>query len=361
MSNIEWTGKTWNPVVGCTVTSPGCKNCYAMRMAGRLANNPATPQYADTVQKIKDKWVWTGHIGIAPDRVWIEPLRRQKPTTYFVNSMGDLFHPNVPDELIDRAFAVMALAPQHTFQILTKHADRMREYMCTEDRKKIIAATVLDISDLLAIQAGTFKARPTIEHFNQCFAGSGAFPNVWLGVSVEDNDRRHRVDDLMATPAAVRFVSYEPALGPLDDDIIPGLDWLIAGGESGPGARPAHPDWFRQVRDVCARHGVPFFFKQWGEWLPWEEFDYTSIVDEMEQTRFETVAWTGEDWENLGRPMWMDCHADDQFLGKVGKKAAGRVLDGQTHDGMPVIPTTRAQTRVCCEAAASSPDSGDQS
>jgi len=262
MTAIEWTEQTWNPIVGCTIATPGCTNCYAMKMANRLANNPATPHYAGTVKNVNGKTVWTGKMAMAPERVLTAPLRRRKPTTYFVNSMGDLFHEDVPDEWIDRVFAVMALCPQHTFQCLTKRAKRMQAYMAADRRDQINA-----IGGLLVQWAD-------MEDFVEW-----PLPNVWLGVSVEDQPRAdERIPHLLATPAAVRFISAEPLLSAISFRVpfsgakvnallgalpaVPPLSWVIAGGESGPDARPMHPDWARSLRDQCEAAVVPFFMKQ---------------------------------------------------------------------------------------------------
>lgn len=276
MTKIEWVrnadgspGESWNPVVGCSVLTPGCTNCYAMKMGWRLANNPATPHYAGTVEKVKGKPVWTGKVARAPEAVLTEPLRRRKPTTYFVNSMGDLFHEDVPDAWIDRVFAVMALAPQHTFQVLTKRAERMREYVGNA-RLRILGDGV----DRALRDAGINWNGFSGDRYSQAIAAATHWPlpNVWMGVSAERQaEADERIPDLLATPAAVRFVSVEPMLGPVDltewlhdsdcdiategfcictcrDLREPRLDWVIAGGESGPGARPMHPDWARAIR-----------------------------------------------------------------------------------------------------------------
>ena len=252
-TKIQWTEETWNPIVGCSIATPGCTNCYAMRMAWRLANNPATPHYAGTVEKVNGKPVWTGKVALAPDRVLAEPLRRRKPTMYFVNSMGDLFHEDVPDEWIDKVFAVMALAPQHTFQVLTKRAARMREYITARrfapiSRETNGLAYAFDKGDLNPIMVESMWP----------------LPNVWLGVSAErQKEWDERKEDLRQTPAAVRFASFEPLLGAIEG-VPDWLDWGIVGGESGPGARV--PEDFetaaRSLRDQCAAASVAFFMKQ---------------------------------------------------------------------------------------------------
>jgi len=366
MTKIEWTEQTWNPIVGCSVVSPGCTNCYAMKLAPKLAANPATPHYAGTVESSRAGPVWTGKVALASDDALTAPLHRRKPTMYFVNSMGDLFHEAVPDEWIDRVFAVMALAPQHTFQVLTKRAARMREYIAhinahVETRHEIIER----------------KARMMIEDADAWMTESWPLPNVWLGVSAEDQLRLNiRWPNLAATPAAVRFVSAEPLLGPLDfknirapqsmkvadaltgqwdDGIDEGrdasLDWVIVGGESGRGARPMHPDWPREIRDQCAAAGVPFFFKQWGEWSPvWiaedEVGDLTAAYpldgccDDTDAHRSgECRFWQGGDLVHW--PL-LDASSATQWIGarRIGKAAAGRLLDGREWNGMPGVEAT---------------------
>jgi protein gp37 len=338
-TRIEWASKVWNPVVGCSLASPGCTNCYAMRMAWRLQNMASRPDgagnfhldhYEGTVQQSNGGPVWTGKVNVAPDDVLLAPLRRKKPTDYFVNSMSDLFHPSVPFEVVDRVFAVMALTPQHTYKILTKRSARMREYLTGKHRNP---------------QGWPPEADKLLFH-------NWPLSNVWLGVSVEDQRRAdERIPDLLATPAAVRFISAEPLLGPINlrhrrengDEIsttnwlhgtwqiIDGdhmrcgnlfdkakLDWVIVGGESGPGARPMHPDWARSLRDQCAAANVPFLFKQWGEWAP--SLSGHSIAP---------------DGSSPGPELWN--HVDTAWVNRIGKKRAGRLLDGVEHNGMPEV------------------------
>jgi protein gp37 len=298
-TSIEWTQKVWNPIVGCTIHSPGCKNCYAMRMAWRLqgmaqkpdgAGNPALAHYEGTVEQSRAGPVWTGKINVAPDDVLTAPLRRKKPTTYFVNSMSDLFHADVPDEIIDRVFAVMALCRQHTLQVLTKRADRMRSY-CDSVTSGIRAARVA--SQIVRVGGTNADAHAWMDQI----AEHSCLPNVWLGVSVEDQKRAdERVPDLLATPAAVRWLSCEPLLGPVDLRCINArtergavlldalwgfirqdgppvggqpangkLHWVVAGGESGKGARGSADEVERNMRVLlaqCRAAGVPFFGKQ---------------------------------------------------------------------------------------------------
>jgi protein gp37 len=287
---IEWThrpgtrGETWNPVVGCDIVSPGCTNCYAMKMAARIEKMGTAPHYAGTTKPTKAGPVWTGKIALAPERTLLAPLRWTKPRTVFVNSMGDLFHEAIPDETIDRIFAVMALAPQHTFIVLTKRAGRMREYFADifSDGGQFERVFNRMMFDPACSRAPS--VRETCEAYGlpwrqpTCAQDWYPLSNVWLGVSVEDQRRAdERIPDLLATPAAVRFVSAEPLLGPIDfhdylvraaNGFTPPLDWIIVGGESGPDARPMHPDWARSIRDQCAAAGAAFFFKQWGGLRP---------------------------------------------------------------------------------------------
>lgn len=221
-SPIEWTEATWNPVGGCTILSPGCTNCYAMRLARRL-EAMGQAKYAGTTRVSGGRAKWNGKI-VLDEKALDIPLKWKNPKIIFVNSMSDLFHEKVPLEFIQRVFSVMQRARQHTFQILTKRADRLA-----------------DVADRLS------------------------WPNnVWMGVSVESDAYTDRIDHLRSTPAYIKFLSLEPLLGPLDNLNLGGIDWAIAGGESGPAARPMDPDWVRSIRDQCITNGVAFHFKQWG-------------------------------------------------------------------------------------------------
>lgn len=213
-SRIEWTEQTWNPIVGCTKISAGCKHCYAETMATRL-KAMGTPGYENGFA-----------LRLLPQRL-VDPIKRRKPTVYFVNSMSDLFHEKVPEAFIDQIFGVISATPQHHYQILTKRAARLARHFATR----------------------TVPA------------------NVWLGVSVEN--RRHgvpRIDHLRTVPARVRFLSVEPLLEDLGDLDLRGIHWVIVGGESGPKARVMKPEWAEAVRQQCADQDVAFFFKQWGGW-----------------------------------------------------------------------------------------------
>ncbi len=210
-SSIEWTESTWNPVTGCSKISPGCKHCYAERMAGRL-RAMGQPAYAN------------GFEVTLQEQALETPLRWKKPQTIFVNSMSDLFHDKVPSGYIERVFEVMNRADWHRYQILTKRPERL------------------------------LKMNPTLNWQ----------PHIWMGVSVETAKYRYRIDLLRKTSAHVKFLSLEPLLGPLGRLNLKGIDWVIVGGESGPGARPMDEKWAKAIRDQCVEKSVPFFFKQWG-------------------------------------------------------------------------------------------------
>lgn len=253
-SKIEWTDKTWNPVTGCTKVSQGCKHCYAERIAGRMWATQYSRNPDGTPRRFTD-------VRCHPDRLG-QPHTWRDPAMVFVNSMSDLFHEDVPDAFIGAVWSKMLETPRHTFQVLTKRPERMRDIvtrLVDECRRK----------------------------------GLRDADNIWLGVSVEDQEQAlKRIPFLWGLPVAVRFVSAEPLLGPVDLGIAPAyLDWVIVGGESGPGARAMRADWARSLRDQCQQSGVAFFFKQWGE-------------------------------HNVNGE-------------KVSKKTAGRLLDGRTWDEFP--------------------------
>ena len=331
-------GETWNPIVGCCKTSPGCDNCYAEQMAGRLAAM-GLDQYRDVIAAddpyYKHCHGWSGHVAFV-DLAIDKPTHWRKPRTVFACSMGDLFHADVPFEWIDRVFAVMALCSQHTFIILTKRVWRMRSYV---DHMMRLAGHLCD-TDERSFGDRRWEQDEVFPPF--------PLPNVWLGVTAEDQRRAdERIPHLLDTPAAVRFASVEPMLGGVDlynGDPDPrllgvvakntylgdwwepgepptqrphhGLDWVICGGESGPGARPMRPDWARSLRGQCDAADVPFFFKQWGEWWPQEQGQY------------------------MAHPL-TDGMCDAEFA-RVGKKAAGRLLDGVEHNAWPESPSYEA-------------------
>ena len=223
-TTIEWTDATWNPVAGCTIITPGCTNCYAMRMAARL-EAMGTKKYTGLTRKSGGRYVWTGQVSLDEQALQV-PTTWRKPRMVFVNSMSDLFHEAVPTEFIARVWGAMAAANWHTYQVLTKRPERMREVVCTMNLPKL--------------------------------------DNVWLGTSVENNEVLRRVDDLRQVPAALRFLSFEPLLGPVTGVSLEGIHWAIVGGESGPRSRPMSEAWVDEIRVECAKAGTAFFFKQWG-------------------------------------------------------------------------------------------------
>ena len=267
-SEISWTDATWNPVRGCSLVSEGCRSCYAMKQAHRFSS-PGQP-YEGLTRLGPRGPTWTGTIRLVPEKL-MEPLKWKKPRRIFVNSMSDLFHEDVPDEYIDRVFAVMALSPQHTFQVLTKRADRMLRYCTTIGNDDGEYEPDLDGEALRDAMIEGEAQRLFVElggstHTADYLAVHQPLPNVWLGVSVENQKcADERIPLLLETPAAVRFISAEPLLGPLDlRQLLGRLSWVIAGGESGSRARPMDPSWVLNIRDQCLNAAVPFFFKQWG-------------------------------------------------------------------------------------------------
>jgi protein gp37 len=223
-SRIEWTEVTWNPTTGCDRVSAGCDHCYALTLAKRLKSMGSAKYQNDGDPRTSGR----GFGVTVHESTLTAPLRWRDPRVVFVNSMSDLFHARVPAEFVARVFEVMAATPHHTYQVLTKRATRLRR-----------------------------------------LAGDLPWPpNLWMGVSVENGDVLDRVDELRRVPATVRFLSCEPLLGPLDGLDLDGIGWVIAGGESGPAARPMDPAWVTQLRDACLEAEVPFFFKQWGGRTP---------------------------------------------------------------------------------------------
>ena len=344
-SKIEWTDATWNPITGCSVVSPGCTNCYAMRLAGSRLRH--LPSRARLTKASKAGPVWTGKVRLNGD--WItQPLRWKRARMIFVCAHSDLFHESVPDQWIDYVFAIAvlsrALGLGHVFQVLTKRAARMKEYFSAG--MFALTRRWSDASLSLALQIGSRDFRQTARE-SICLSVMNKLPgarsvgwpvsNVWLGVSCEDQVRAdERIPPLLATPAAVRWISAEPLLGPINLELAQcncpwpadaiqtrhllsctadrrpdrqwSIDWVVAGGESGPGARAMHSSWARSLRDQCKTAGVPFFFKQWGEFKPHED-----LVE-------------GE---------WI--------FDRVGKKRAGRLLDGIEHNAFPEVTMELSQ------------------
>lgn len=367
-SKIEWTDSTWNIITGCSVVSPGCTNCYAMKLAGtRLKNHPSRKGLTDMT---KAGPVWNGQVRF--NAQWLhQPLAWTKPRRIFVCAHGDLFHEDVEREWLDQVFAIAALCPHHTFQILTKRPATMSMYTRHHD----VAKRVWAAADIIACNANLSENQPSTDYL---MAGQDVaqwpLPNVWLGTSAEDQQRAdERVPFLLKSDAAVRFVSAEPLLGQVsfDKDIggtlwmggqrgcggthshggnsaghnhgdgtewvvgdpwrphhhhdnrcRPGIDWVIVGGESGKGARPMHPDWVRMIRNQCKACDVAFFFKQWGAWSPHSENnDYWPDKRNM----FIRITPDGLP-AAMGWPMQ-----------NVGKVKSGNSLDNVKHLEMPDV------------------------
>lgn len=337
-SAIEWTDATWNPTVGCSIVSPGCTNCYAMKVANGLERRFDSEKYRGLTKIVNRNAVWTGEVRLN-EAALLQPLKCKRGRRIFVNSMSDLFHEALSDADIDRVFAVMALCPQHTFQVLTKRAERMREYL---SRKDAALRWVKEACRIGKIDSPYDFVSPDTAADWQ---GDG-LPNVWLGISAERQQEADvRIPHLLNSPAAVRFVSVEPLLGrisfrwakweewfkdakgnprPTCDHLegLRRLDWIIVGGESGAKARPMHPQWARDIRDQCVEAGVPFFFKQWGEW-------HLTPASNGDET------WPAPWPKERGQPQ----RGDIAHMERVGKKAAGRLLDGIEHNGFPEVRT----------------------
>jgi protein gp37 len=407
-SKIEWTDATWNPIRGCSRVSEGCRNCYAETVANRFCGPGSA--YEGVVQidaNGKGLGKWNGQIKFVEKRL-LDPLHWKQPRKIFVNSMSDLFHENVTDEMLDRIFAVMALCPQHTFQILTKRPERMLAYLegldvdghdmagsdgamrwATEAGgffslgkrvDRLIAEFICDAHEDTCLFDDTDPDGERIDEFYCLKPIQWPLPNVWLGVSVENQPAAdERIPLLLKTPAAVIFISAEPLLGALnlmsnlggtawiggqrgcgglhhgdgspdcpsylhhhhDDRCARGIDWVIVGGESGPGARPMHPDWARSLRDQCVAAGVPFFFKQWGEWShpdykkPAETPGRYALMPQDGTTGMYGTTFTEID------------HYPRHFTSfgsivreRVGKKAAGDLLDGVQWHQFPAVGVT---------------------
>jgi protein gp37 len=346
---ISWTDASWPVVAGCTKASPGCANCYAIGESWRMGHNPnekIRSAYEGTAEKREDgRREWSGIVRSLPERLdW--PLKWRKPRRIFVCNMGDLFHEDVSDVHVLSVFGIMAACPQHTFQVLTKRPERMLRWFNQLGTRAVAAARVFPEDSLewrrrqvlrgAAIQA-TGAPLPSIpEH------PKWPLPNVWVGVTAENQEQADkRIPLLLQVPAAVRFASVEPMLGPVDltqlarkdelpdwedwtyfDDALTGfvankcggsilrphLNWVICGGESGPKARPMHPQWARDLRDQCQAAGTAFFFKQWGEWVPPFFYSFAAGMPDLSASKRHQFM---DGWE----------------VYRVGRKAAGDLLD----------------------------------
>ncbi|MBJ7446818.1 MAG: phage Gp37/Gp68 family protein [Brevundimonas sp.] len=364
-THIEWTDATWNVVTGCAVVSPGCTNCYAMKLAGtRLRDHPSR---AGLTVASKAGPVWNGQVRFNAD--WLQqPLRWKKPRRIFVAAHGDLFHEGVTDVQLDQIFAVMALCPQHTFQVLTKRPERMKIYIGKALGR--IADTIIRMRRERGDRDMVVGPLPHLEPG----ATWWPLPNVWLGVSVEDQTRAdERIPLLLETPAAVRWLSVEPLLAPVSlrwakwhdyagqiadrrtersrslaeqYDGVRGLHWVVAGGESGPSARPMHPDWARQLRDQCAEAGIPFLFKQWGTWKEFRhDQDGPSVHDvdargEAAKRLLDSVpadqrAFLSADGRTFRHVTELPDDVPCRLMQRLGKETNGRLLDGVLHDAYP--------------------------
>lgn len=356
-TGIQWTNATWNPIRGCSRVSEGCRNCYAETVANRF-KGPGQPYEG----LVAPGGQWNGNIKLV-ESVLDQPLRWQKPRLIFVNSMSDLFHENVPFTLVDDVFAVMASAHWHTFQILTKRPERMLEYLTAREKTK--------------------RIRHASRNINKCNPHDAVLPlpNVWLGVSVEDQATAdERVPLLLQTPASVRWISAEPLLGPvllqgllagesmeLDDyrqflvnegtkeypyrDNTGCINWVVVGGESGTNARPIHPSWAQSLRDQCQEFNVPFFFKQWGEWAPRSGALCGGGTDfgklDPERKKWPKVIRLGEHGRNTRSLENCDDDAGEEiYMQRVGKKLAGRMLDGVEWNQYPETATLMMEERA---------------
>ena len=335
-TKIEWADETWNPITGCSPVSAGCNNCYAKRMANRLRGRHGYP--ADN----------PFNVTLHPDRLE-QPFRWLKPRKVFVCSMGDLFHEDVPFGFIAKVFGIMHSAKQHIFMVLTKRPERVKEFF---------------------------------EWFTgseRCGTWPKEYPHVMIGVTAENQEQADkRIPVLLQIPAAVRFVSVEPMLGPvriktereLHEDAAGmnldpmffsfkginangiGVDWVICGGETGPGARPMHPDWARSLRDQCQAAGVPFFFKQWGGWTESEHASTHLVhvgginrgtryfIPRDDATTIRNAGYKGErkireDLIDRGHPGWIR-------MRRVSKKIAGRLLDGREWNEYPMAEEVKS-------------------
>lgn len=379
-SKIEWCDASWNPIVGCSAVSAGCANCFAIQSVARVAACQGANSAYHTLTMVHDngRRDWSGDLKFFEDRL-DQPLRWRRPRKIFVNSLSDLFHPGVSWYTLDRIFATMAQASRHTFIVLTKRPEFMRAYLTDEGTPHRIAGelvargrsdTAFHVTKDLDLGDGVVSAK------------RWPLPNVWMGVTVEDQKAAdERVPLLLQTPAAVRFLSVEPMLGPvifkkaIHYCITPGctyeimtdnpvghcgtafehrdparasvycptcgylvkvrasIDWVICGGESGDKARPMHPDWARSLRDQSVAVGVPFFHKQNGEWIGWEH----QLGPFWKSIRGDEVDAHGWPDFNEDPPGWRDDYEDQVVYQRVGKRAAGRLLDGRTWDEFPAV------------------------
>lgn len=360
VTNIEWTattlpdgtsrpGFTSNPIKyrdretgqvvwACVRHSPGCTNCYAQTLALRYGRGgPYTQSAMDKVEPFVDeaelrKLVTAKTVGGVP----------VSGSRVFIGDMTDVFGSWVSDEMLDKMFAAFALRPDVTFQVLTKRADRMAKYLDPNwmsnggwNRCMVVGGRACEIRG---------ESWANWNKYAHPLNRTWPLPNVWLGTSVENQAAAdERIPHLLRTPAAIRFISYEPALGAVDWSPWSDIDWIISGGESGPNARPSHPDWHRAARDFCAKHGKAYFFKQWGEWMPGMIGGGCDTNVKVMYRDGRVCEMTGDANLDVSMPKRMRPNPDagGHVISRVGKKAAGRLLDGRVHDEFPDVAVTK--------------------
>ncbi|PYF04979.1 protein gp37 [Rhodopseudomonas faecalis] len=367
---IKRTNQAWQPISGCSAVSSGCDDC-----AMGLRETPALKRLLRTgfVNMTDAGPAWSGSVKLNKGTL-LQPMRWRRPRSILVCPHSDLFNESVPDAWRDLVFAAMTLAPQHTFELSTRRSEKMRAWVSDPATPGRIARSILDMviasiispSRMMADDWPVTSVGPNPEEPDDVTLMAWPLPNLRLGVAVEDQQRANEhIPNLLATPAAVRFVSAVPLLGPIDltdIDLLPmllrgrlrsendpkctfdaltgktnvhpvhgvddpfdrGVDWVICGGESGPKARPLHPDWARGLRDQCAAVGIPFLFKRWGEWVPEDQSPEDAILP----------GWARCPWAERDRDGGWS-HGDQTSVYRLGKRAAGRLLDGILHNGTP--------------------------
>jgi protein gp37 len=333
-TSIEWTEATWNPIRGCTRVSPGCRHCYAEEIAARFSGPGQA--YEGLAEMTESGPRWTGKLLFVAEHL-SDPLRWKRPRRIFVNSMSDLFHEELSFDEIDRIFAVMSLARHHVFQVLTKRPERMLKYLGRTEEEQEARQEAIGEAGYRDHEIMFSGAPDCGEDFHYL---EWPLSNVWLGTSVENQKTADkRIPFLLKAPAAVRWLSCEPLLGPLElsiyfasgydtppqNDIV---DWVVVGGESGADARPMHPDWVRAIRMQCKLASVPLFFKQWGSYVEAPE----GLSGVLVETNGKHCAANFQSIEERRRYS----EEGSILMRYIGKKKAGRVLDGLTWDEYPI-------------------------
>jgi protein gp37 len=353
---VEWSDATWPIVQGCDYESPGCTHCYAVPLVWRMAHHPnptiSAPLQGVVAKNARGKLHFTGKVALRDDRLdW--PLKWGEPRKIFVPSHGDLFHPAVPDEFIDRVYAVMAMCPSHTFQVLTKRTRRMRDYIGGA-AERVWDAVCAAPDEWRVPRMDGSPLLPALAAQGAVWGGERPWPlrNVWAGTSIEDQVRAdERIPPLLETLAVIRFLSAEPLLGPVDlrgwethdwrpaepGEIVPRVDWVIGGFESGKDARGGLRAWARSLRDQCGAADVAFFWKQNGEWIDADEWlDKLSGKIMWSPPRPLSFSDASAMAAASGRPRsHVEHQSDGTTLIRVGKKAAGRLLDRREHSEFP--------------------------